>query len=84
MKVSHFWTYYLYLILICFTGCGGGDDDPVNPTPSPTPTPKPEVVEPDIKLPAQITTSGMTFSESKPGSQSVSFTCNSDNRIPGP
>ena len=78
MKVSHFWTYYLYLILICFTGCGGGDDDPVNPTPSPTPTPKPEVVEPDIKLPAQITTSGMTFSESKPGSQSVSFTCNSD------
>ena len=78
MKAYIFIAFSFFSLLIFFTGCGGGEDDPVNPTPSPTPTPKPEVVEPEIKLPAQITTSGMIFSESKTGSQSLSFTCNSD------
>lgn len=72
MKANIFRVLSLFSLLICFTGCGGGDDDPVKPSPAP------EVIKPGINLPAQITTNGVTFSESKAGSQTISFTCDSD------
>ena len=76
MKDKIFYILSLLTFLICFSGCGGGGDEPV--LPAPKPNPKPEVIEPGINLPPQITTSGVTFSESNAGTQSVSFTCDQD------
>ena len=73
MKANNIW---ILSLLLCLYGCGGGSDDPVAPTPEPPPTP--EVVEPEIKLPSEITTSGIAFTENKAAEKSVSFTCNDD------
>ena len=73
MKANNIWILSLLLSLY---GCGGGSDDPVVPEPNPTPTPTPEVAKPEIKLPSEITSSGIKLTENKAGTQSISFTCN--------
>lgn len=75
MKANIIW---IFSLLLCLYGCGGGSDDPVVPEPTPTPTPTPEVVKPEIKLPSEITSSGIAFTENKAAEKSVSFTCNDD------
>ena len=75
MKANNIW---ILSLLLCLYGCGGGSDDPVVPEPTPTPTPTPEVVKPEIKLPSEITSSGIAFTENKAAEKSVSFTCNDD------